>query len=99
MISTGRLDPPATAIRRLRAIRSTSTPSESALSRPQYMVGTPAKNVMSSLSSSLTAAAASKRGSSTSVDAVPKPAFMLTVEPNEWNSGSTARWVSAPGRL
>ena len=97
MISTGRLDPPATARRRLPAIRCTSTPSVSALSSPQYMVGTPAKNVMSSFSSSLTAAAASKRGSNTSVDAVAKPAFMLTVEPNEWNSGNTSRCVSVPG--
>ena len=45
MISTGREAPPETATRRLRAMRSTSTPSVSAPSRPQYIVGTPAKKV------------------------------------------------------
>ena len=29
--------------------------------------------------------------------AVAKPAFMFTVEPNEWNSGSTSRCVSVAG--
>ena len=66
------------------------------MSSPQYIVGTPAKKVTFSLSSSCTAAAASNRGSSTSVAPAAKPAFMFTVEPNEWNSGSTSRWVSCP---
>ena len=99
MISTGRLEPPDTAIRSVRAIRSTSTSSVRALSSPQYIVGTPAKNVTSSVCSSRTAAAASNRGSITSVEPAANPAFMSTVEPNEWNSGSTSRWVSAPGRV
>jgi len=50
--STGSDEPPAAATRRWRAMRSTSTeprPSSarSAPNKPQYIVGTPAKNVMS----------------------------------------------------
>ena len=63
----------------------------SAPSSPQYIVGTPAKKVMSSFSSSATACPASKRGSSTRVAPTAKPAFIWTVDPNEWNSGSTTR--------
>ena len=44
--STGSAEPPAAATRRLAAISSTSTPESSrAPSRPQYIVGTPAKKV------------------------------------------------------
>ena len=73
----------------------TSTPeSSSAPSRPQYIVGTPAKNVTPSCSISVSAGPASKRGSSTTVPPKAKPAFMITVWPKEWKSGSTQSRVS-----
>ena len=28
-----------------------------------------------------------------------KPAFICTVEPNEWKSGSVSRWVSVAGSV
>ncbi len=52
---------------------------------------------MSSFCISATACWASKRGSSTSVAAIEKPAFICTVEPNEWKSGSVSRCVSEAG--
>ena len=58
------------------------------------MVGTPAKKVISCDCISASAALASKRGSSTSVAPIAKPAFIWTVCPKEWNSGSVTRWVS-----
>ena len=61
------------------------------------MVGTPAKNVTSSFCIRSTAACASNRGSSTSVEAIAKPAFICTVDPKEWKSGSVTRWVSVAG--
>ena len=84
MISTGRLAPPETAIRRFAAMRSTSTSSVRAPSRPQYIVGTPAKNVTFSFWSRARAFSASNLGSRTSVAPTAKPAFICTVEPNEW---------------
>ena len=93
--STGSADPPATATRTWSATRFTSTPeSSSAPSRPQYIVGTPAKKVTPSCSISVSAGPASKRGSSTTVPPKAKPAFMITVWPKEWNSGSTHSSVS-----
>ena len=44
-----------------------------------------------------TACWASKRGSRIRVAAIEKPAFICTVDPNEWNSGSVSRWVSPAG--
>jgi hypothetical protein len=98
MISTGRLAPPHTEIRRFAAIRSTSTSSVRAPSRPQYIVGTPAKKVMSSFCIRSTTCLASKRGTSTRVAALEKPAFICTLDPKEWNSGSVSRCVSPAGR-
>ena len=66
--STGSAEPPATATRRLAASSLTSTPESSrAPSRPQYIVGTPAKKVTLSLAIVFSAASASKRGSITTV--------------------------------
>ena len=89
--STGRAEPPAAATRRLPASRSTSTESSRAPSRPQYIVGTPAKNVTSSFAMAPSAALASKRGSITTVPPNANAPFWITVWPNEWNSGSTHR--------
>jgi hypothetical protein len=69
-ISTGSADPPETAIRMfLRSSPTSIAPpaSSRAFSRPQYIVGTPAKWVTFSLSISASAAPGSKRGSITSV--------------------------------
>ena len=61
------------------------------------MVGTPAKTVTRWASSSSSAWRGSKRGSSTSVAPMEKPALRFTVAPKVWNSGSATRWVSSPG--
>ena len=93
--STGSADPPAAATRIVPASFFTSTPeSSSAPSSPQYIVGTPAKKVTSSRSISASAGPASKRGSRTTVPPKAKPAFMITVWPKEWKSGSTHSNVS-----
>ncbi|MOA54424.1 hypothetical protein D3C78_1780350 [compost metagenome] len=58
------------------------------------MVGTPAKKVMACFCISEIASFASKRGTSTSVAPKAKPAFIWTVEPKVWNSGSVTKWRS-----
>ena len=58
------------------------------------MVGTPAKNVMSSSCISCRAGPASNLGSITTVLPVAALEFWITVWPNEWNSGSTQRNLS-----
>ena len=82
------------AIRSESAMASMSNSAGSALTRPQYMVGTPAKKVTFSCCISESAMRASKRGSSTSVAAAPNPALSCTLWPKEWNSGSVTRWTS-----
>ena len=62
-----------------------------AVSRPQYIVGTPAKKLTFSASMSWSAASASKRGSITMVPPKAKAPFWITVWPKEWNSGRTHR--------
>ena len=89
--STGSAAPPATATRRLAARVLTSTLSSRALSRPQYIVGTPPKKVTDSRSIRPSAAAGSKRGSITTVPPKANAPFWMTVWPKEWNSGSTHR--------
>lgn len=81
-------------MRRLSAIASTSTLSVAVLIRLQYIVGTPAKNVTFSSPINDSAVFGSNLGSSTRVAPVPKPAFICTVWPKEWNSGSVTRWTS-----
>ncbi len=58
------------------------------------MVGTPAKNVTCSASMSARACRAPNLGNSTRVAPVAKPAFICTLCPNEWNSGSVIRCTS-----
>jgi hypothetical protein len=70
----------------------TSTPDSSSAPRsPQYIVGTPAKNVTFSFTMAFSAGVASNRGSITTRPPYAKPPFMITVWPNEWKSGSTHR--------
>lgn len=96
-ISTGSAAPPEIALRMFRAIVSTSASAllpSSAPSSAQYIVGTPAKTVISSRPISASAAAASNRGISTRVEPTESAEFMLTVWPKEWNSGSVTRQTS-----
>ena len=75
-------------------IFATSTESPASFrapSRPQYIVGTPAKKVMFSSCISCSAGPASNLGSITTVDPVDAAPFWITVWPKEWNSGSTHR--------
>jgi hypothetical protein len=58
-----------------------------ASSSPTYIVGTPMKIVHFSFSSSSSAWAPSKRGSSTTLAPTKKAVFMQHVWPNVWNSG------------
>ena len=98
-ISTGSEAPPETATSMFSAIFSTSTsPPSSAPRSPQYIVGTPAKKVMSSFCSRSTAACGSKRGTRKRVEPEANPAFICTEEPKEWNSGSVTRCRSPVGR-
>ncbi len=90
-ISTGSAEPPEAATRRFLAISSTWSFSPSAPSRPQYIVGTPAKKVTFSLTSSSIAALGSKRGSSTTVPPNANAPSRITVWPKAWKSGSTQR--------
>ena len=67
MTSTGSAAPPATATPQVaRRSARRRRPRSSAPSRPQYIVGTPAKKVTFSCCISASAGSASKRGSSTS---------------------------------
>ena len=67
-----------------------------ALASARYIVGTPWKTVTPSATISSIAAAASKRGSRTSVAPCLQIVFMLTVCPKVWNSGS-APSATSPG--
>ena len=59
------------------------------------MVGTPMNTLTCSVTINSSAAAPSKRGSSTSVDPAKKPAFIAQVCPKEWNSGRQPRITSS----
>ena len=61
-----------------------------ACKQAMYIVGTPWKVFTPSRTISSIAAAASKRGISTSVAPARQVEFMLTVWPKVWNSGSAA---------
>ena len=98
--SSGSADPPDAAVVRFPAMVASCSGVWSPwwVSRPQYIVGTPAKSVTFSASMRSSAAPASNRGMSTSVACRRKPVLRITDWPNAWNSGSAARNTSSPAR-
>ena len=92
--STGSAAPPERRPGGRRSSRCRTRPVSSQLSSAWYMVGTPAKKVTCSACISSSTVAASNRGSSTIVAPAANPAFICTIWPKEWNSGSTSRCTS-----
>ena len=95
--STGIAAPPDTPSRRTDAIalRSWRSAAPGRFSSVMYIVGTPAKIVTLCACIALNTASGSKRGSSTIDAPAIRAAFICTVWPKLWKSGSTIRCTSS----